>query len=210
VLPLRTTTAQSASITAALALSLTGCGASVRASDEARVEYAGRIGATELAVGVARDGARVVAYVCGGSSTIESHTAWYEGAVDESSRDARATLTGPRGTLSLAFEGAAVSGSLVDAAGVSRSFRVARAEPEALGGLYEHRGAQCRTGVIVYEGAGGSTLAQGAGCDASGRRSQVTPIRPMSLDARGLAVSLVDDPRSVVLVRPVRPSGSTR
>ncbi len=198
---------RSAWITAALALSLTGCGASVRASDEARVEYAGRIGATDMALGVTRDGARVVAYVCGGASTLASHTAWYEGVVDEA---ARVTLTGPRGTLSLAFDGAAVAGSLVDAAGVSRSFRVARAEPEALGGLYEHRGAHCRTGVIVYEGADRSALAQGAGCDESGRRSQVTPIRPMSLDARGLAVSLVDDPRSVVLVRPVRPSSSTR
>lgn len=180
-----------ATTTTALALCASGCGDVVAPAYALREQFTGRVEQSDVAVAVVRDGANVVAYVCGGASTLESHTAWYQGEMQGD----RAVLRGPRGELAVAFDGDAVTGT-----SGALSFRIARTS--ALGGLYEHRGA-CRTGVIVFSGANGDFAAQGAGCDANGRRSQVTPIRPMELLADGLAVVVDRDPSHTLFVRPV-------
>lgn len=174
-----------------MALCAAGCGDVATPAFPLREQFTGRVAQSDVAVAVVRDGSQVVAYVCGGDATLESHTAWYQGEMQGD----RAVLRGARGELSLAFERDAVRGAV----GVL-AFRIERTS--ALGGLYEHRGA-CRTGVIVFGGAEGDFAAQGAGCDANGRRSQVTPIRPMELLADGLAVVVDRDPTRTLFVRPV-------
>ena len=91
---------------------LAGCGADADApAGEGGVEVvAGRIEQSDAVIAKVRDPSGVVAYVCGGSSTLDAWTRWYRSSGEEGelSRDgwslvvdgegASGTLTSPQGS----------------------------------------------------------------------------------------------------------------
>ncbi|MFO0563267.1 MAG: hypothetical protein U0269_34915 [Polyangiales bacterium] len=189
---------------ASLVLTLAGCSDAVQPTDPDRAVYVGRIAGSDLALGVVVEDGALVAYLCGGPSTLESHTSWLDGA----SRGASLSAQGPRASLSAVANGQRVDGTLVDSQGVRWAFSLARAADGSRAGLYESREGACRTGVILFDAETGA--AQGAGCDGQGRRSQVTPVRPMTVSTSGLAAQATLAPERVLYVRPVRPALTQR
>lgn len=189
---------------ASLVLALSGCSDSVQPSDPDRAVYVGHVAGSDLAMGVVIEDGSLVAYVCGGPSTLESHTTWLDGATQGSTVSARSA----RATIEAVASERSIDGTLVDSQGVRRAFSLSRAAEGSRAGLYESSEGACRTGVIVFDATSGA--AQGAGCDGLGRRSQVTPVRPMTVSTSGLAAQASLAPERVLYVRPVRPTLTRR
>jgi hypothetical protein len=184
-----------------------GCGAAVTPAPLGAV-YVGRVEGSDLALAVVVDGEQLVAYVCGGARTFDSHTAWYRGA--RTPGGASAELVGPRGALRLVWGDSDAEGVFVDANGQSFRWQIARVSEGSRAGLYDRSEPGCRAGAIVLDERGAESSVQGVACDPAGRRSQVTPIMPLvGRPEDGLALRL-RAPSRVLVVRPVRPRTSER
>jgi hypothetical protein len=184
-----------------------GCGAAVSPAPLGAV-YVGRVEGSDVALAVVVDGDQVVAYVCGGARTFDSHTAWFRGP--RTAGGASAELVGPRGSLRFVWGDADAEGVFVDANGQSFRWQIARVSEEARAGLYDRSEPGCRAGAIVLDDRGGESSVQGVACDAAGRRSQVTPIMPLlGRPEDGLSLRLRAQSR-VLLARPVRPRTNVR
>ncbi len=161
-----------------LGMLATGCAN----DDDATSAAVGQVASSDAVVGLSwHDNAAVVAYVCGGETTLQDWTRWFQGTVDS---DAVA-LTEGEWTLAGTWDGEAWQGTLEGPDGSSEW----SAEPgqDDLVGLYEADDGGCTAGVVVSEQTG-ELSAQGAWCDPdAGVLRQVTPVN-LGLEDGGLPV----------------------
>jgi hypothetical protein len=131
-------------------------------------------------------------------------TAWFEGSWDSANtRDEFAGTIGDK-VLGATIAGGTASGSIT-AAGTESLFVAELVEGNALSGLFQVAERGCRTGFIVPPEERGEP--QGVYCaetDAAGRpivsvHEQVTPILPMRLTDRGIAIRLLRETEERVL-----------
>ena len=181
----------------ALTLAASGCAAPELGHDGVTTQV-GRAGG-DAAIAVATRGAEVSVYLCGGPSTFASLTRWFEGAVGA---DERLSLTSDDGAV-LTGDLAAGRGEIATPDGQTLAYRVSAAGA-AVEGLYEAEGA-CHAGVVAGDLDGdGQTHFQGAACDAEGKVAQVTPILPVAVTERGLAVRVLTTPATTLFVERVK------
>jgi hypothetical protein len=183
---------------------LTGLLLLVGCRGEAETQHAigaiGAIGGSDAVIGVARSGDdAVLAYVCGGETTLQDWTRWFEGTVESDALD----LSADGWTLTGAWDGAAWSGELSGPDGASGWSAGSGTDP--LVGLYGADDGACTAGVVVTDD-GAELSAQGAWCDPDADvLRQVTPVN-LILDDGSLTVRVdaLDGPYDFS-VRPVSP-----
>jgi hypothetical protein len=137
--------------------------------------YMGALDASEVRIAVVRAGAKLEAYVCGTGATLESHTRWFMGSLDATGA---AEISVEGWTLRVGAQDQ-LRGELEAPSGELQTWTADAIEHDASSevGLYDARETGCRSGVIVWQAIKGpSCKAQGAWCDASGVRGQVTPL----------------------------------
>jgi hypothetical protein len=170
--------------------------------------FAGPLTGTDAMLAAVQSGPDWVFYVCGGPATQATLTRWLQARVDPESRSPELAAT-DRGVSIVAAHGSgSITGTLEDAAGVVYSFQADRidAPSSEAAGLYSALDSGCRTGlVVVPSGSGEPRRIQGVWCDSMGRVGQVTPIEPVTLDQRGLAVLAGPDERLLHLVPAIPP-----
>jgi len=172
---------------AALALVAAGCAAPTPPP----AFHAGPVSDSDAVVAVVREGTHVTAYVCGGATSYDALTRWFEGSSPEGD-----ALEVSRDGFTLRLEGAppdatSLSGSLTDARGIARPF-VAHLQPrDPVAGLYDNSESGCRAGAMVwYPDGAAEPRVQGTWCDRGGLTEQVEPVRPLQVDGAGLRVRL--------------------
>lgn len=154
----------------------------------------GAIASTDARLSVATSGDRLVAYVCGGPQTLETHTRWFEGRAEE---DGTFSLSKDEWVLAGTLSEGTASGTLQGPQGAALGW-TAQDEGGSTGLFGGEGSGACRTGVIVF--SADPAQIQGAGCDAAGRLQQVTPDGPIT--AGGFSV-MADGRR--LFVEPVTP-----
>ena len=191
-------------IACAVAMSAGACGSDGGQRDDV-VRYVGTVSNTDARIAVIRDHAGTLAYVCGGPDSMASHTRWLMAATGGNA----VALEADGWRLELRLAGDALSGALRDPAGAS--VKVMATHPrDAAGGLYGATTSDCRTGVIVYDGADGPAV-QGVWCDGSGAIAQVDPIPPpKELTGAGFAVTAQPIAPEQLQVLPVLPADLLR
>jgi hypothetical protein len=139
--------------------------------------YIGLVEGGETRIAFVQAGPEIQAYVCGHGETLDSHTRWFEGELE--GPDAGSTeLIRDDWRLRVVADGSSLNGELIAPGGEALSWSAARVsvDPTSEVGLYESFDTGCRSGVIVWEAIDGPECrAQGAWCDSSGTRGQVTP-----------------------------------
>jgi hypothetical protein len=151
--------------------------------------YVGNVAGTDALLAVVVDGEEVVAYVCGGPSSFETHSRWFRAPVGDT-RERAINLENDGLSLVGSLEGSVARGELREPDGTIRSWTAA-ALHGGLAGLYAAEDEGCMTGVIVGESEDGADPpAQGTWCNAAGVRAQVTPLQPILLQKNGLEVSV--------------------
>ena len=172
---------------AVLALVAAGCAAPAPSA----AFLAGPVSDSDAVVAVVREGTRVTAYVCGGATTYDALTRWFEA----SSREGEPVEV-TRDGFTLRLEGTpadatSLAGTLTDARGIARPF-VARLQPrDPVAGLYDSSESGCRAGALVwYPDGAAEPRVQGTWCDRGGLTEQVEPVRPLQVDEAGLRVRL--------------------
>lgn len=157
-----------------LAVLLAGC-SSEEPADEAPAEgqWLGQMASSDAWVALSAEDGRVAAYVCGGPSTLETHTRWWSG-------DAAAdlSLVEDGWTFAATLAAGSIDGTLTDADGHAEDFSLVERPDGGLAGLFTGFDSGCRAGVIVL----GDGSVQGAWCNSEGLFAQVTPVMPVSLD----------------------------
>jgi hypothetical protein len=159
-----------------VAVALSGCALDDLPETET---FVGQVVGTDAVVAVAIEGDSVVAYVCGGPSTLSEHTRWYSGRIGDA-----ALLSTSGDALELSFEEGRARGAYV--------FEGTPFEFEAVAPIDRYRrlftgiDSGCRTGVIVDGDA-----VQGAWCNDLGIFEQVTPIAPIDPAKDALVVEVL-------------------
>lgn len=146
-------------------------------SEPAAALYLGIVDGTETRIAIAQGGSELTAYACGHGATLDEHTRWFSGELDGGDGGA-AELTADGWQLHVFADPASMRGELIAPDGRALAWTAARArlDPESEVGLYESFDTGCRSGVIVWEAIPGDACgAQGAWCDETGVRGQVTP-----------------------------------
>lgn len=185
-----------------LALAAAGC-AMTPLEDTSRAVHAARVPGTDAVLAVLVTGSSTDAYLCGGASTLASLTRWFH-AEDTVVAGRGLVLRSGDTTLTLARAGEELTAELRTDGGAR--FVVS---PSAGAELYDAMDEGCRTGVILWPGAGGAAELQGAWCSQAGDRLQVQPLEPvLHIDRSVLSVRV---PRSegprILQVRPVSLAG---
>jgi len=144
---------------------------------------AGPVDGVDAWVAVQGDGDAAIAYVCGGPSSMSTHTRWFTGA------DGGASLAMEKDGWTLAAElpgpGGPDGGTLTDPDGRAYDFQTADDAD-----LFTAQNAGCRDGAIVRPGARGEAAAQGVWCDGDGALAQVTPIGSIGLGLAEIEVEV--------------------
>lgn len=139
--------------------------------------YLGTVEGGETRIALVQHGLEIEAYVCGRGETLASHTRWFTGEL--AGTDAGATkLVRDSWELRVLGDGSSLSGELIAPSGEALSWSAVRTRDDLASevGLYESFDTGCRSGVIVWEAIDGPECgAQGAWCDDTGTRGQVTP-----------------------------------
>ncbi len=149
--------------------------------------YFGVVNGSDAVLAISVDGDIAVAYVCGGTESLETSTRWYRGTVT----DGKATLEALTGqTLNVTFEGDEAVGTFIDWEGETFSFDALGETEDRFHELYMVLDSGCRTGVVVKKHAGGEEVVQGAWCNDLGIFEQVTPIAPIEVGAAQLSVEV--------------------
>jgi hypothetical protein len=159
-------------------------------------------------VAAVENGTDWVFYVCGGPTTQATLTRWLQARVDPMGNSSRVEAS-DRGTTIVATRGHdSISGTLEDPSGAVYAFEAGRIDaPETeAAGLYAAMDSGCRTGLVVVPSSGAEpSRTQGVWCDSNGSVGQVTPIEPIALDQRGLAVLVGPDDRLLHLLPAIPP-----
>lgn len=141
------------------------------------VTYIGVVEGGETRIALVEAGGAIQAYVCGRGETLESHTRWFEGELGGADAGI-ADLTNDGWQLQVRVATGRVNGELIAPNGAALRWSAERIDGGAANelGLYESFDTGCRSGVIVWEAIDGPDCrAQGAWCDETGTRGQVTP-----------------------------------
>jgi len=186
-------------------LVLPGCGDAEVPPPQARLAtYVGAIAETnaDAVVAFVVGADRAMFYVCGGASTVETHTHWLDGTVHEGVLQ----LANAGWTATGGIAGDLATGSVVRDDGESFQWSAHEVGSETIAGLYATVDSGCRTGVVVtQDSAAAEPWMQGSWCNESGTRMQVTPILPIELTTSGIEVQvLLDSGARRLEVQPVR------
>ncbi len=169
--------------------------------------FAGALNGTDAMVAAVESGTDWVFYICGGPATLATLTRWLEARVDP--KDASSLKATDRGVTLVATRGSdSINGTLEDPSGAVFSFEADRIDAPVgiAAGLYAALDSGCRTGLVVVPSSTREpSRTQGVWCDANGRVGQVTPIEPIALDQRGLAVLVGPDERLLHLLPAIPP-----
>ncbi|MDP3273885.1 MAG: hypothetical protein Q8Q09_01730 [Deltaproteobacteria bacterium] len=161
--------------------------------------YAAQIDGHRAALAIVVDDTRVVAYLCDENSIGLQESRWFEGP-----RGSDLALTSTDGArrllIRLAPDQANITLSGLTPSPIAQTLPIA--SPGSLVGVYRDPTSACRSGVVVYEDSDHAVQTQGIGCDALGRRSQVTPIRPLDFFSQSLAVRYQRTPAQLRYVVP--------
>jgi hypothetical protein len=161
---------------------LVGCAAQTDAPAATQVTvpetdtYIGALDDGNARIAIVRSGSKFNAYVCGKDNTITSHTRWFSGSLDQTDAG---EISGEHWTLRVVASDTSLHGELVSPSGEPEAWTADAIAHDASSevGLYDAREGGCRSGVIVWKAiAGPDCKAQGAWCDGSGFRGQVTPL----------------------------------
>jgi hypothetical protein len=169
------------------AIALAGCAA----PDDG--DWGGSVAGSDAWIGLSISEQQVSAYVCGGASTVATHTRWFSGA----RRGGAFELERHGWILRGAEYGSGMRGELVDPRGVETTWKAAKTSELHMGGLYAAVDSGCRAGAIVVDGEQPAAL-QGAWCDGAGMVMQVTPVQP---------IARLADPRAGITLRVELPAG---
>lgn len=129
----------------------------------------------------------VRAYSCGGATSYQTHTHWFDGRVG-----------GSNGFSATSSDGWSMEGGLNDSYAFmslispDSQFFSADGSPETedLAGLYAVEDSGCLTGVIVWYGGSSEPKLQGTWCDDMGNFAQVTPVYPIERTSDGIHVQV--------------------
>ena len=144
---------------------------------KADATYIGVVEGSETRIAFVQAGREIEGYVCGRGETLESHTRWFEGKLEGADAGA-AELTSDGWQLYVVADDNGLNGELITPSGEALSWSAQRTNDDFENevGLYESFDTGCRSGVIVWEAIDGPECgAQGAWCDDTGTRGQVTP-----------------------------------
>ena len=161
------------------------------------VAVVGALDGSDGMVAVVRHGDRVVAYTCGGPTSVTLSTGWFETTLTPG----QSTFTAERMdglVLSGAFTNDGAAGTLKRADGTTATWTAHSGTGPS--GLWAGPASPCRTGAIVMTGASGEPTAVGAWCDGAGTIRQVVPVHPIVESASGLAIRLDVDPPSAPVI----------
>ncbi len=167
----------------ALALVLAaGCGG----QEDAAPAYVGKVTGTDAVVAAVSDGARVQLYVCGGETSFDKLTHWFQGPIG-----ADGTFSIQSGDFIAQGDLTSGKGGVTTDKGDVLSWTLAPAASE-MAGLYATMDGSCRTGAVVGDfGDGQGTRLQGTWCDGASHFAQVTPIRnPDAVGGETIAVQV--------------------
>jgi hypothetical protein len=165
----------------AVAVVLMGCGG----GEVDDGTYVARLSTSDAWVSVEVRDQSAVAYVCGGSQSLETETRWMHGTANGD--ELRFERDG--WVLELREEGEILAGVLVDPDGGRTTVDADALDDsvtpdERLTGLFTAVVDGCRSGVIIDRNGD----AQGAFCTELGFMSQVTPVQPVVRTPDGIAV----------------------
>ncbi len=172
----------------ALPLALLAC-----ASDPATTDDFGALEGSDARIALVSDDTALVAYVCGGPTTLASLTGWFVGAAGATHLESGGAV------LELSRTSTGASGVLTARDGARLRFEAQRAPADAEGGLFEVVDQGCRAGVVFDPARG----AQGAWCDGEGRFAQVDPGAPFDPAAIEAGVMRPDGATSLRFTRVV-------
>ena len=144
---------------------LTGCGASSEV-------VVGQLAGSELALGAVRTPDGLRAYLCGGETTVDTHSRWLSGPLNA---DGAFSLEADGFALVGDWGGDVLQATLTDPDGAALT--VEAAAPEGDGGLFEADDGEQNTAVVVFSWVDDTITAQGASCTAA-RCAQVIIIPP--------------------------------
>lgn len=156
--------------------------------------YMGKIDGSDAWLAISVSSSRAVAFVCGGPTTLTSHTRWLATTID---KDVSSMETdGWR--LDVFVNDEWVSGDLTSPDGVGQGFQIdvvpgsspessSRATDDGITGLYAAMDSGCRAGVIV-RGTADSFETAGAWCDSEGAVAPLSPALPLAVTELGLQV----------------------
>jgi hypothetical protein len=199
---------------------LGGCGAPSDAADEdlssvatsnesltaGRRAFVGAVGGTDARVGIVVEGERIAVFVCGGPSTVTTHTRWFRGALAAGAREVQLTKDG--WSVRLWRDRDQLVGLLDGGDGAPLLFTAHDAAAPYLG-LYSVRVDGATVGVVVSDDDGDGRLeVQGAVQEASSSGvtsvAQVTPVRIASIAPPALVVQApVGGVSRDIVVRPL-------
>jgi hypothetical protein len=180
----------------ALALVLAaGCGG----QEDVAPAYVGKVTGTDAVVAAVSDGARVQLYVCGGDTSFDKLTHWFQGPIG-----ADGTFSIQSGDFIAQGDLTSGKGGVTTDKGDVLSWTLSPAASE-MAGLYATMDGSCRTGAVVgdFDGDGVDDL-QGVWCDGEGKYAQVTPLMPMVVTERGIGVKVLVTPPKDLYVDRVR------
>lgn len=170
---------------ALLALPCAGCNPTFEWVGTAFDQSSGNSSDVVAAITV-RDG-EVRAYLCGGPTTYNTLSRWYDGRVDGSNSYYATTDEGS--TVQGYVSGSYAYGDFATSGGAS-FFVEGNPVEDDLSGLYAVEDDGCLTGVVVIDNGGGEPFVQGTWCDDQGRFAQVTPVTPFEKTDRGIHVQV--------------------
>ncbi len=182
-----------------LGVTLAGCGTkgdSVHPTPDAGASVlptisVGEVGTTDAVLGVVTQADRIVFYVCGGASTYSTHTRWFKGTFDPAASEPSFSLTAAGWTVSGQHDSGGWTGELAMPSGQKLPWRARHTAQGKLEGLYQVMDGNCRTGVVIQEGAtGDEPRVQGVWCDGGGQFAQVVAVRPVAISDQGIEVKV--------------------
>ncbi|MFO0725491.1 MAG: hypothetical protein U1E65_17035 [Myxococcota bacterium] len=143
--------------------------------------FAGRPAGTDVAIGALVTGSDVLLYSCGGPATMSTHTKWFDLKMSGSA------LSGDNGgtMVSANLTGGKLEGWLEVPGNPRLNFALGESGMTGTRGLYDSVDSGCRTGLIMLD----DSSAQGVFCDSHGLFDEVTPVAPIAITDKGLAVS---------------------
>lgn len=169
--------------------------------------YIGSLDGTDAQVAVVKNDERWAAYACGGPSTLDVVTTWFQGSLDAHHASlSAASVDGQRFEMMLSEDTATGTVTTNDE---SVPFLAGRVHGHAVAGLFQLVEKGCRTGLIIPPSGDGSP--QGVYCaDLDVREGyalriyeQVTPILPITSAEAVRGRVVIDTKARIITLRPV-------
>jgi len=141
----------------------------------------GPLGETDALVGISVSGDSALAFVAGGTTTIETHSRWF---TDSDLFSTELSDTVQEWEIDASVEATGADGTVTSPDGEVWEFSLTNS-----GTLFDAVDNGCRDGAVLTAGAGGPLL-QGVWCDEEGDRSPVLPVGVVSMEMTQLSVQV--------------------